>query len=57
MVIRETAVTYNIPDLHHMNSTEKQPNLKNIVPFGTKCFVDVQNHKRKLDDVLRMGYL
>ena len=56
MVIRETTVTYNIPDLHPMNcSQESDPILRNMVPFGTKCFVYVENHKRKLDDHPQMG--
>ena len=35
--------------------TGKIPNHKNIVPFGTKCFVYVVNHKRKLDDRSQKG--
>ena len=35
--------------------TGKRPNLKNMVPFGTKCFVYVENHKRKLDDRSQTG--
>ena len=35
--------------------TGKRPNLKNMVPFGTKCFVYVEIHKRKLDDRSQKG--
>ena len=35
--------------------TVKRSNLKNMVPFGTKCFVYVENHKRKLDDRSQKG--
>ena len=33
----------------------KRPNLKNIVPFGTPCYVLVENTK-KLDDRSQMGH-
>ena len=35
--------------------TGKRPNLKNMVPFGTKCFVYVKNHKRRLDTRSQKG--
>ena len=30
--------------------TGKKPNIRNMAPFGSKCFVVVDKHKRKLDD-------
>ena len=30
--------------------TGKKPNIRNMAPFGSKCFVVVDKHKRKHDD-------
>ena len=30
--------------------TDKKPHIRNMAPFGSKCVVVVDKHKRKLDD-------
>lgn len=35
--------------------TGRKPNIKHMAPFGAKCFVVTENHKRKLDDRAQEG--
>ena len=30
--------------------TGKKPNIRNMAPFGSKCFMVVDKHKRMVDD-------